>query len=103
MQETSQVGWLLNRQSRIYKSGQLKINSIRNWNFWKQVNCLSSGSDDENRGAMRTTRTRQCCTRWSLAKSLLAMLFIYGYDTFAPVVFLGNQNFLIEKRLQKFV
>ena len=40
-----------------------------------QCNSLSSGSDGENRGTMRTTRARQCCNRWSLAKSLLAMLF----------------------------
>ena len=40
-----------------------------------QCNCLSSGSDGENRGALRTTRARQFCTRWSLAKSLLSMLF----------------------------
>ena len=51
---------------------QLKISYIKNGT---QCNCLSSGSGCENRGALRTTRARQCCIHWSLAKSLLAMLF----------------------------
>ena len=40
-----------------------------------QCNCLNSGSDGENRGALNTTRDKQFCTRWSLDKSLLAVLF----------------------------
>ena len=40
-----------------------------------QCNCLSSGSDGVNRGVLGTTRARQFCSRWSFAKSLLAMLF----------------------------
>ena len=35
----------------------------------------SPGCDGKNRGALRTTRVRQFCTRWNLAKSFLAMLF----------------------------
>ena len=67
MQETSQVEWLSCRWSIICNSGQFKIDSISN--------CLNSGSDGEKRGAMSAKRARQFCTRWSLAKSLLAMLF----------------------------
>ena len=36
----------------------------------KQCNCLSSGSDGENRDALSTMRARQFCTLWSSAKSL---------------------------------
>ena len=56
----------------ICKSGQFKINLKSNR---KPVYCLSNGSDGENLGTPSTTRARKFCTHWSLAKSLLAMLF----------------------------
>ena len=70
MQETSQGGWLLYKYSSICKSGQLKINSKKTGS---QCNCLSSGSDGENRGALRTKCARQFFTRWSLAKSTIPL------------------------------
>ena len=42
---------------------------------YARVDSLKLIRDGENRGTMRTTRARQRFNRWSLAKSLLAMLF----------------------------
>ena len=74
MQETSQIRWLVYCKSAIGKSGQFKFDSVITW---KSVlcSCLSKGSDGEKRGALSTTRAMQFCTRCSLERSCLAMLF----------------------------
>ena len=50
------------------------LNLIR-YTTGSQCNCLSSSSDGEKRGALSTTPAKQLCTRWSLDKSFLAMIF----------------------------
>ena len=70
MQETGQIRWLMYCKSAICKSGQFELDSVINW---KPV--MSKGSDGEKRGALSTTRARQFCTRCSLERSCLAMLF----------------------------
>ena len=77
--------WLFERCKRQAKSGRCLVKKARyvrvdSLNFNREVggsqcNCLSSGSDGEKQGAICTTRATQCCPRWSLYKSLLAMLF----------------------------
>ena len=57
-------------KSTICKSGQFTFDS------GSQCSCLSRGSDGEKRGALSTTRARQFCTRRTLERSCLAMLFI---------------------------